>query len=266
MRLLSWNVWGLGGWEKKKEVKELVREKFPLLLCQETKMQSIDDFVCTSIWGSPNCDYSFSPSVGASGGLLTVWNTSEVEVWASSRGDHFLLIHGQFIKSNVEFHLFNVYTPCDQRAKQTLWTSLGARIQSLGSCNVCLCGDFNSIRSLEERRSVRGSQVVDDYASFNDFIVECVLVDLPLGGRKFMWYKGDGRSMSRLDRFMLSEEWCQLWPNCIQVALLRGLSDHYPISLSVDVQNWGPRPLRLLKCWQDMPGYNNFVREKWSSL
>jgi len=50
------------------------------------------------------------------------------------------------------------------------------------------------------------------------------------------------------------------------VAHLRGLSDHCLILLSVDDQNWGPRPHRLLKCWQDMPGYNNFVREKWSSI
>jgi hypothetical protein len=79
MRLLSWNVRGLCGLEKRKEVKELVREKYPFVFClQETKMQSIDDFLCTSIWGPLNCDYSFSPSVGASGGLLTVWDTSEV--------------------------------------------------------------------------------------------------------------------------------------------------------------------------------------------
>jgi len=52
MRLLSWNVQGLGGLEKRKEVKELVREKMPFLLCiQESKFQLIDDFLCTSIWG-----------------------------------------------------------------------------------------------------------------------------------------------------------------------------------------------------------------------
>jgi len=72
-----------------------------------------------------------------------------------------------------------------------------------------------------ERRSVWGSQVVDDSAPLNEFIDDRVLIDLPLGGRKFTWYKGDGRSMSRLDRFLLSEEWFLLWPNCLQVALLR---------------------------------------------
>jgi hypothetical protein len=72
--------------------------------------------------------------------------------------------------------------------------------------------------------------------------------------------------MSRLDRFLLSEEWCLMWPNCIQLAHLRGLSDHCPIMLSVDEENWGPRPMRLLKCWQDMPGYSKFVRDKWCSF
>jgi len=72
--------------------------------------------------------------------------------------------------------------------------------------------------------------------------------------------------MSMLDRFLLSEKWCLLWLNCLQVAHLRGLSDHCPILLSVDSQNWGPRPLRLLKCWQDLPSYDKFVCEKRSFI
>ena len=42
-----------------------------------------------------------------------------------------------------------------------------------------------------------------------------------------------------------------MWPNCVQVAQLRGLSDHCPLILSVDEENWGPRPSRFLKCWSD---------------
>ncbi|PNX63751.1 cysteine-rich receptor-like protein kinase, partial [Trifolium pratense] len=85
-------------------------------------------------------------------------------------------------------------------------------------------------------------------------------------GRKFTWYKGDGSSMSRLDRFLLTEEWCLAWPNCRQVARMRGLSDHCPLVLSVNEDDWGPRPSRMLKCWKDIPGYNLFVREKWNSF
>jgi hypothetical protein len=36
--------------------------------------------------------------------------------------------------------------------------------------------------------------------------------------------------------------------------------------LESDEENWGLRPLRMLKCWRDIPGYNLFVKEKWHSL
>jgi len=72
--------------------------------------------------------------------------------------------------------------------------------------------------------------------------------------------------MSRIDRYLLLEEWCLCWPNSFHVALLRGLSDHCPLQLSIDEENWGPRPTRMLKCWQDVPGYKQFVHDKWNSF
>jgi len=68
--------------------------------------------------------------------------------------------------------------------------------------------------------------------------------------------------MSRLDRFLLSECWCLTWPNCFQMASARGLSDHCLFILTMDDENWGPRPLRLLKCWESFLGYHTFVRDR----
>jgi len=73
---------------------------------------------------------------------------------------------------------------------------------------VCVCGDFNVVRNRDERRSVSTSRGFYDSASFNQFIENNFLCDLPLCGRNFTWFKGDGRLMSRIDRFLLSEEWC----------------------------------------------------------
>ncbi|GAU48380.1 hypothetical protein TSUD_118070, partial [Trifolium subterraneum] len=72
--------------------------------------------------------------------------------------------------------------------------------------------------------------------------------------------------MSRLDRFLLSEEWCLAWPNCTQTARLRGLFDQCSMVLSADEDDWGPRPSRLLKCWRDVPGYQAFVKNKWKEF
>ena len=52
----------------------------------------------------------------------------------------------------------------------------------------------------------------------------------------------------------------------IHVALQCGLSDHVLEVLRVDEENWGPRPLRMLKCWEDFPGYAQYVREQSCSF
>jgi len=71
---------------------------------------------------------------------------------------------------------------------------------------------------MEEKKG-RGSvfrQV--DANHFNTFIEDIFLIDLPICGRLFTWFRSNGVSMSRLDRFLLNEKWCHAWPNCIQVA------------------------------------------------
>jgi len=50
MKVISWNVRGLGGFEKRKEVRALVREKCLFILClQETKLQLFDDGICAAL-------------------------------------------------------------------------------------------------------------------------------------------------------------------------------------------------------------------------
>jgi len=225
-----------------------------------------DAFDCRSIWGDDKVDFSYQRSAGASGGLVTLWDLSEVEVWSSASLDHVLAVSGRFLKSGEQFTVLNVYTPCDTSRQQVLWNALSSRIEALAGQNVCVCGDFNAIRSAAERRSVSGALHQVSIDNFNGFVVNNNLVDLPLRGRTYTWYRGDGRTMSQIDRFLLSDNWCLTWPNCIQLAESRGLSDHCPLVLSVDSQNWGPKLVRMLKCWADIPGYDSFVQDKWRSF
>ncbi|GAU32654.1 hypothetical protein TSUD_219040 [Trifolium subterraneum] len=258
---------GLGGLEKRKEVRRMVGDQKPLFLClQETKLHTCDVFLCSALWGTSPHDFSYRPSVGASGGLLSIWDSSEVEVWSTESRKHVLWCNGRFIKSGEEFYVANVYPPCDVGAKLRLWDSLSLRIQSLERQRVCVCGDFNAVKCIDERLSVRGVHSTSDHIPFNQFIDDNTLVNLPLSGRKFTWFKGDGLSMSRLDRFLLFEDWWLTWPNCMQEARMRGVSDHCPIILSADEEDRGPRPSRMLKCWTLVPGYNLFVRDKWTSF
>ena len=77
-------------------------------------------------------------------------------------------------------------------------------------------GDFNEILKLEERKgcnSVLGSN--DD---FRAWINDMGLIDLPLVGRKYTWFKGN--SCSWIDKVLI-----KLWD------LQRGMSNHYSLLL-----------------------------------
>ena len=267
MKILTYNVRGLGGGEKKAEVRRLVNEKKPFVLClQETKLEFLNEHMVKDPWGDGVHNYSYQPSVGASGGLVTVWDVSRLDVTSFFSFNHVLVIKGKDLRSGEDLIIFNVYAPCDLVAKKLLWGRLLLHIQN--NCNVCICvcGDFNFVRSIDERKGRAVAFRHLDAEAFNNFIHDSLLLDLPICGILFTWYKGDGISMSRLDRFLLSNKWCDIWPHCIQVAYQRGLFYHVPLILHDDENNWGPRPLRMLKCWSDLPGYVDFVREKWERL
>ena len=48
---------------------------------------------------------------------------------------------------------------------------------------------------------------------FNEFIGKAELMDIPMVGRKFTWYKPNGTAKSRIDRVLVSKEWMEEWPN-----------------------------------------------------
>jgi len=267
MKVLSYNVRGLGSGVKRVEVRRLVSEKHPMVMCiQETKLSVLTDQVIKTVWGDNPCGYSFPPSIGASGGLVTVRDSTRVNVWSSMSFGHVLVIKGTVILTAEDFVIINVYAPCDLVGKKLLWNSLNSLVLNNSEVCLCVCGDFNSVRCVDERKGRGDVFRQTDADCFNKFIIDSSLIDLPICGRLFTWYKGDGVTMSRLDRFLLSDKWCQQWPNCIQIATQRGLSDHVPLFLHVDSANWGPRPLQMLKCWSDYQGYSDFLREKWQSF
>ncbi|PNX68941.1 endonuclease/exonuclease/phosphatase family protein [Trifolium pratense] len=90
MKIVSWNIRGLGGLEKRKEVLCLMSSLFVLRL-------------------------------GRRGGLLTIWDPSEVVMRSTKSRDHVLWCHGRFLKTGEDFSVANVYAPCDDIAKQQLF-------------------------------------------------------------------------------------------------------------------------------------------------
>jgi len=112
----------------------------------------VNDWLIKSIWGDGPCDYSYQPSMGASGGLVTVWDRSRIYVLFTISFGHVLIIKGKVITTEEEFIIFNVYAPCDSVAKHELWERLVPMVLNYGDICLCLCGDFKSVRSIEEHK------------------------------------------------------------------------------------------------------------------
>jgi len=76
--------------------------------------------------------------------------------------------------------------------------------------NRCLIGDFNSVRVALERKGITNGTISKyEMARFNDFIERCVLRDISVIGRQFMWYRHNGMARSRLDRTLVLDDWLQ---------------------------------------------------------
>ena len=75
----------------------------------------------------------------------------------------------------------------------------------------CVGGDFNVIRRSSEK--LGGSRLTSNMRDFDSFIRECELLDPPLRNASFTWSNlQESPVCKRLDRFLYSNEWGQLFP------------------------------------------------------
>nr|KYP40877.1 hypothetical protein KK1_037764 [Cajanus cajan] len=135
--------------------------------------------------------------------------------------------------------------------------------RGFGSCLWCIVGDFNTVRRQDERKGVNGEYGVRDMEEFNSFIRDMELIDIPLVGKRYTWFKGDGSMMSRLDRVLVSESWSAHWGAGYVEVIPRDVSDHCPLILKHKVLNWGPKPFRFNNCWLSHSGIEDVVRSAW---
>lgn len=107
-------------------------------------------------------------------------------------------------------------------------------------------------------RSCRKSEMRE----FTEFIFNINLIDVQCKGKSFSWYSGDGRSMSRLDRFLISDILISNWEVVGQLIDKMDISDHFPIWLVINQDNWGPKPFKVNDGWFDDTSFFPFVERE----
>ena len=90
---------------------------------------------------------------------------------------------------------------------------------------------------------------------------------MPLQGGLFTWSGGrNGRSMSRLGRFLVSSDWESQFCNVVQRNLPRPISDHFPLLLDSDEVRSGPSPFRFELMWLKFRGFRELLKGWWQNL
>jgi len=212
MRILSFNSRGLGGPEKGRYLRDIIaKESIDMACIQETKMVNITNEKCISIWGDNNIEWVHYGAENGAGGILSVWSKSKFSMLKSKTGRGFILLDGIWGDKKQQVTMVNLYSSCAHNDKKEMWEELTKCRRDCVNKVWCMVGDFNAIRNKEERRgvSLRGCQT-NDIREFNAFIQNVDLLNIPMVGRKFTWYKANGTAKSRLDRILVSQEWLDL--------------------------------------------------------
>lgn len=212
MKIIFYNIRGLGGRLKKRDVRQLVKCQKPDMLClQVSKFSGVDRKLCSFLWEGDDFDWFAKDAEGRYSGLIVLSKRYAFLLSIQFQGNNFLGVTGSWGSEQIQVSIVNVYAPCDLRGKRAVWDDLLSLMYSRVGDKWCVLGDFNAIKSLSEWKGVDGVNRAEEMQMFGDFISEAGLIDLPLIGRKFTWYKADGKAMSRLDRFLISESWLNSW-------------------------------------------------------
>ncbi|XP_074304837.1 uncharacterized protein LOC141639662 [Silene latifolia] len=130
------------------------------------------------------------------------------------------------------FYLTLIYAFNDGKDRVELWRNLKYFAQS---CNDpwALAGDFNTVLHLDER--LGGQTKDEDMEAFVECVTECGMSDIQATGAFFTWTNkqdAEHRKYSRLDRFLVNNEWLTEFPDMIGHFHPEGLFDHNPCVIS----------------------------------
>jgi exonuclease III len=266
MKIISWNIRGLNGRSKQKMLRDMIIEEAPdIVMLQETKCTTEDiNRLLPYLWKQG--EVVSIDAMGTAGGLALLWNTNStlMDTFYTTRWS--ITAAYRLIGSDKPGHLTTVYGPATPRDKQTFLESLNYLSSLNQHHNWIVGGDFNIIRSLEEKKG--GSRRLDrDSDAFNNLIDDLSLVDLEAINGTHTWTNrrtGTHQIACKLDRFLVSEPTI-LDGTAVETTILnRTGSDHWPIQLWMEVPATpGKKPFRFEQFWLDHPDFQANIQGWW---
>ena len=149
-KIVSWNVRGLNEVEKRLQVRRLLREwKADIVCLQETKLKMINRRTIRSLWSNIYVDWVYLASLGASGGVVVMWDRRVVEKVEEYIGRYMVACSFKCVLDDFLWAFAGVYGPNLDVNRSILWNEL-VGVQSWWDLSWCIGGDFNVVRFQSE--------------------------------------------------------------------------------------------------------------------
>lgn len=260
--ILCWNVRGLNTADKWPSIRSKIDESNCEIICfQETKKEQFDPSFIRNIAPKKFDKFLYSPSVGASGGILVAWNGSLFDGSIIEIKPFAVAISFSSKMEPCIWKLVNVYGPCTEPARSHFISWL-KNLDIEENANWLILGDFNFYRSLENRNKNGGN--LQDTLVFNDMIDYLGLVELPLKGRGFTWSNMQTDPLlEQLDWFFTSENWTADFPDTMVTPLARPTSDHVPCKVTVGTKIPRSNLFRFENFWTAHSSFFSTVQQSW---
>ena len=150
MKILSWNIRGLGSKKKMRIVKRLLSSQSPdVVMLQETKRVNWDRRFASSVWKGRSLEWIALLACGASGGIVILWDSNKFKCTKKVLGSFSVTVK---LNSGEEgsFWLTLVYDLNKPLGRKDFWLEL-QDLYGLTFPRWCVGGDFNSIRRISEK-------------------------------------------------------------------------------------------------------------------
>jgi exonuclease III len=185
MKMLMWNVRGLGKPARRNQVRNyILQEGADLVGLQETMKQDFTDKVLEELSGGLYFKWVWLAARGRSGGILMGVKVDTLELESHSVGDYTVLMTIRNKLNNFRWEVVTVYGPAQHDYSLDFLLELDT-ICSRGGLPKVLGGDFNLIRNEEDKSSDNYNNNLMNH--FNDFIGRHHLREVVRAGSKYTW-------------------------------------------------------------------------------
>jgi hypothetical protein len=125
MNIFAWNSCGLGMLNKQYSIRNrLLNSNVGICFLLETKKDNCCDSFIRNLWNVATVKWAFLESVGKSGGIIVMWDSSVFEVNSIEFGGQWISLSGKHVNSSFNCMVVGVYAASSVQDRAKLWEDI----------------------------------------------------------------------------------------------------------------------------------------------